>query len=67
MKEDKVYCEVCERLVIPSRLNFKHIYHELLCFMIFLTWGLGFFIYLAIKYSKKKIYCPHCESKLINK
>jgi len=59
-----IYCPTCEDWVIPGRKNFQHMYHELLCFMIFLTFGLGFFVYLILKYSKKKNICPNCQSVL---
>jgi len=58
-----VYCPVCEREVVLTRKNFDHIYHEILCFMVILTCGLGFFVYLALKYSKKKDRCPNCETQ----
>jgi len=31
--------------------------------MVILTCGLGFFVYLALKYSKKKDRCPNCETQ----
>ncbi|MFX0058035.1 MAG: LITAF-like zinc ribbon domain-containing protein [Candidatus Hodarchaeota archaeon] len=58
-----IYCNVCEREVVLRRKNFDHIYHEVLCFMVMLTCGLGFFIYLILKYSKKKDRCPNCETQ----
>jgi hypothetical protein len=58
-----VYCPVCERDVTLHRKNFDHIYHEVLCFMVMLTCGFGFFIYLILKYSKKKDRCPNCEMR----
>ncbi len=60
-KNELVYCPTCENFVVPTRKNFDHIYHEILCFMIFLTLGLGIFIYLILKYRKKKNRCPNCE------
>jgi len=59
----KVYCPTCERMVELRRKNFEHIYHEILCFSVLLTCGLGFFLYLILKYSKKKDRCPNCETK----
>lgn len=59
--KEKIYCPTCERMVIPRRKNFDHKYHELIFFFICLTMGLGYFIYLAIKYTKKKDTCPYCE------
>jgi len=61
--KNTVYCPVCQRKVVLRRKNFDHVYHEVLCFMVLLTCGLGFFIYLALKYSKKKDRCPSCETK----
>jgi len=58
----KVYCPTCEEIVELRRTNFQHQYHELLCFMVILTLGLGFIIYFALKYSKKPNTCPNCES-----
>jgi hypothetical protein len=58
----KVYCPTCEEIVELRRKNFSHQYHELLCFMVLLTLGLGFFIYYILKYSKKPNTCPNCES-----
>lgn len=57
-----VYCKTCEREVTLTRKNFEHIYHEVLCFMVILTLGLGFIIYYVLKYSKKPNTCPNCES-----
>ena len=31
--------------------------------MVILTCGLGIFIYLILKYSKKKDRCPNCDSQ----
>lgn len=31
--------------------------------MVLLTCGLGFLVYLILKYSKKKDRCPYCETK----
>ncbi|MFW9882462.1 MAG: LITAF-like zinc ribbon domain-containing protein [Candidatus Thorarchaeota archaeon] len=58
----KVYCPTCEEIVELRRANFQHRYHELLCFMVILTLGLGFIIYFVLKYSKKPNTCPNCES-----
>ncbi|MFX0076205.1 MAG: LITAF-like zinc ribbon domain-containing protein [Candidatus Hermodarchaeota archaeon] len=58
-----VYCPTCEQVVILRRKNFEHIYHEVLCFLVIMTVGVGFFIYLIIKYSKKKDRCPNCETQ----
>lgn len=57
-----VYCPTCEREVELRRKNFDHAYHEILCFMVILTLGLGFLIYYILKYSKKPNTCPNCES-----
>lgn len=57
-----VFCPVCETTVVLRRKNFQHIYHEILCFLVILTMGLGFFVYLILKYSKKPNTCPNCES-----
>ncbi|MFW9828822.1 MAG: LITAF-like zinc ribbon domain-containing protein [Candidatus Thorarchaeota archaeon] len=59
----KVYCPTCEKVVELRRKNFDHQYHEILCFMVVLTLGLGFFIYFILKYSKKPNTCPNCESE----
>ena len=58
-----VYCPTCEKEVILNRKNFDHIYHEVLCFMVLLTLGLGFIIYFILKYSKKPNRCPNCETE----
>ncbi|MFX0106042.1 MAG: LITAF-like zinc ribbon domain-containing protein [Candidatus Hodarchaeota archaeon] len=58
----RVYCPTCEREVVLRRKNFDHVYHEVLCFMVILTLGLGFIIYFILKYSKKPNTCPNCES-----
>lgn len=58
----KVYCPTCEEVVTLRRKNFDHVYHEVLCFMVILTLGLGFIIYFIMKYSKKPNTCPNCES-----
>ncbi len=63
MAKNIVYCPTCEREVELRRKNFDHIYHEVLCF-IMLT-GVGFIIYLILKYSKKKDTCPNCERKFV--
>ncbi|GAF82133.1 unnamed protein product, partial [marine sediment metagenome] len=59
--KNTVYCPTCEQEVILRRKNFEHMYHEILCFMVTMTIGLGFFVYLILKYSKKKDRCPNCE------
>ncbi|MFX1456312.1 MAG: LITAF-like zinc ribbon domain-containing protein [Promethearchaeota archaeon] len=59
----KVFCPTCEREVILRRKNFEHQYHELLCFMVILTMGLGFIIYYLLKISKKPNTCPNCETE----
>ncbi|MHA1913855.1 MAG: LITAF-like zinc ribbon domain-containing protein [Promethearchaeota archaeon] len=56
-----VFCPTCEKTVVLRRKNFDHIYHEVLCFMVILTLGLGFIIYFILKYSKKPNTCPNCE------
>lgn len=58
-----MFCPTCEREIELRRKNFDHIYHEVLCFMVLLTCGIGFFVYLLLKYSKKKDRCPTCETK----
>ncbi|MFX0021351.1 MAG: LITAF-like zinc ribbon domain-containing protein [Candidatus Hermodarchaeota archaeon] len=58
----KVYCPTCEEIVELRRKNFDHQYHEILLFLVLLTLGLGFFVYLILKYSKKPNTCPNCES-----
>jgi hypothetical protein len=58
-----VYCPTCEEEVVLRRKNFEHVYHEVLCFLVIMTVGVGFFIYLIIKYSKKKDRCPNCETQ----
>ena len=58
-----VYCPTCEQEVILRRKNFEHMYHEILCFLVIMTVGLGFFVYLILKYSKKKDRCPNCETQ----
>jgi uncharacterized Zn finger protein (UPF0148 family) len=58
-----VYCPTCEEEVILRRKNFEHIYHEVLCFLVIMTVGVGFFIYLILKYSKKKDRCPNCDTQ----
>jgi hypothetical protein len=60
----KVYCPTCERMVHLHRKNIQHKYHELLFFMVILTCGLGFFVYLALRFRMKKTFCPHCERDL---
>ncbi|MFX0038984.1 MAG: LITAF-like zinc ribbon domain-containing protein [Promethearchaeota archaeon] len=58
----KVYCPTCEMVVTLRRKNFDHVYHEILCFLVILTLGMGFIIYLILRYSKKPNTCPNCES-----
>ena len=58
-----VYCPTCEQNVILRRKNFEHIYNEILCFSVILTAGLGFILYLILKYSKPKNSCPNCEAQ----
>ncbi|MFX1390774.1 MAG: LITAF-like zinc ribbon domain-containing protein [Promethearchaeota archaeon] len=58
-----MYCPTCEKEVTLRRKNFDHVYHEVLCFMVILTLGLGFLIYFILKYSKKPNTCPNCESE----
>jgi len=58
-----VYCPTCEREVELARPVFNHKYHEILFFMVVLTLGLGFFVYLILKLLKKKNTCPHCETE----
>ncbi len=58
----KVYCPTCEREVNLRRKNFDPVYHEVLCFMVILTLGLGFLVFFILKYSKKPNTCPNCES-----
>ncbi len=57
-----VFCETCECEVVLGRKNFEHQYHELLCFLVILTLGVGFIIYYLLKYNKKPNTCPNCES-----
>ena len=56
-----VYCPTCEQEVELRRKNFEPRWHELLCFLVILTAGIGFFLYLALKYSKPENSCPNCE------
>ncbi|TFF88803.1 MAG: hypothetical protein EU550_00595 [Promethearchaeota archaeon] len=58
------YCPTCERTVQLHRKNIQHKYHEILFFMIVLTCGLGFFLYLALRFRMPKKFCPHCERDL---
>jgi hypothetical protein len=58
----KIYCPTCEEIVELRRKNFDHVYHEVLCFLIILTLGLGFIVYFILKYSKKPNTCPNCET-----
>jgi len=55
------YCKTCEREVELKRKNFDHMYHEIICFMV-LT-GIGFIIYLILRFLKNKNTCPNCESE----
>jgi len=57
-----IFCPVCDRNIKLIRANFDHIYHELLCFLVILTLGIGLFFVLIVKYLKKKNTCPNCES-----
>ncbi|MFX0011254.1 MAG: LITAF-like zinc ribbon domain-containing protein [Candidatus Hermodarchaeota archaeon] len=59
----EVFCPVCEKTVILRRKNIDRLYHEVLCFSIFLTAGLAIFAYLIIKYCRKRNRCPNCETK----
>ncbi|MFW9951304.1 MAG: LITAF-like zinc ribbon domain-containing protein [Candidatus Thorarchaeota archaeon] len=59
----EIYCPICEKRVILKRKNIDRLYHEVLCFGVLLTAGLGIIVYLILKYSKKKNYCPNCETK----
>ena len=61
--KNTVYCPTCEQEVVLRRKNFDHIYHEVLCFLVIMTVGIGFFIYLILKYSKKKDRCPNCDTQ----
>ncbi|MHA1471581.1 MAG: hypothetical protein ACTSQW_00620 [Promethearchaeota archaeon] len=61
--KNTVYCATCEQKVELRRKNFEHIYHEVLCFSVILTAGLGFILYLILKYSKPKDSCPNCETQ----
>ena len=63
MGKNTVYCPTCEQKVELRRKNFEHIYHEILCFSVILTAGLGFILYLILKYSKSKDRCPNCEAQ----
>jgi hypothetical protein len=58
----KAYCPTCEKVVVLRRKNFDHAYHEILCFTVILTMGLGFILYYILKYRKKPNTCPNCES-----
>ena len=62
-KKKIIYCPTCEQKVVLRRKNFDHIYHEILCFSVVLTCGLGVFLYLILKYSKKKDRCPNCDTQ----
>jgi len=63
MEKNTVYCPTCEHNVVLRRKNFEHAYHEILCFSVILTAGLGFILYLILKYSKPKNSCPNCEAQ----
>ena len=56
-----VFCPTCEKEVLLQRKNFEHKYHEILCFL--MITGVGFLIYLILKYAKKKDRCPNCDTK----
>jgi len=58
-----VFCPTCEREVVLRRKNFEHQYHELLCFLVILTLGMGFIIYYLLKFIKKPNTCPNCETE----
>ncbi len=58
MVKNLVYCDTCEANVILRRRQFQHKYHELLCILILITFGLG---YIVLKFSKKKNCCPNCQ------
>lgn len=58
-----MYCPTCECEVVLRRKNFEHQYHELLCFLVILTMGIGFIIYYLLKHSKKPNTCPNCETE----
>ena len=60
--KNTVYCPTCEQNVMLRRKNFDHTYHEILCFSVILTMGLGYILYLILKYSKPKDRCPNCEA-----
>jgi hypothetical protein len=55
-----VYCETCERNIVLRRKQFEHVYHEVLCLLTFMSFGLA---YVILKYMKKKDTCPNCQSK----
>ena len=55
-----VYCEICEKNVVLRRKQFDHVYHEILCLLTLMSFGLA---YVILKYVKKKDTCPNCQSK----
>ena len=59
MVKNIVYCETCEANVILRRRQFEHKYHEILCILILLTLGIGYFV---LKLRKKKNACPNCQT-----
>jgi len=59
MVKHLVYCETCEKNVFLRRKQFEHKYHEILCILILMTFGIG---YLILKYRKKKNTCPNCQA-----
>ncbi len=60
----KVFCHICERYVEPKRKQIDQKYHEIWFFIVILTFGFGYLVYLIRKYIKKKNSCPFCEDKL---
>ncbi len=55
-----VYCETCERNIVLRRKQFEHVYHEVLCLLTLMSFGLA---YVILKLLKKKDSCPNCQSK----
>lgn len=58
-----VYCHICDRNVEPTRKQIDQKYHEIWFFFVILTFGIGYIVYLIMKYRKKKNTCPYCEDK----
>jgi hypothetical protein len=54
-----VYCETCEKNIVLRRKQFEHIYHEILCLLTLVSFGMA---YLILKFIKKKNSCPNCQS-----